>query len=68
MTDAELNTRLEQLSNEDLQELVTIAGVCRAITRILDGKDNGNGHCAEPFESVRRRLLALVQQAKGSTS
>lgn len=33
-----------------------------ALTRILDGKDTGAGVCREPWETLRRRVLALVQR------
>jgi hypothetical protein len=32
-----------------------------AVTRILDGKDNGHGVMREPTETLRRRLLELVR-------
>ena len=38
-------------------------GWCDAIARILDGRDNGTGTCAEPWETTRRRLFELVKQA-----
>jgi hypothetical protein len=31
---------------------------CQAVNDILDGKDDGHGVANEPWESVRRRLLA----------
>lgn len=42
-----------------------IIGALSAITAILDGNDTGEGKSNEPWESVRRRLLALVDQTKG---
>jgi hypothetical protein len=34
--------------------------MCGLVTEILDGRDNGSGANNEPWNSVRRRLLALV--------
>jgi hypothetical protein len=34
--------------------------LCSAVTAILDGEDTGEGVCLEPWESMRRRLLAIV--------
>jgi hypothetical protein len=31
---------------------------CEKVLAILDGKDDGRGVCGEPFETLRRRLLA----------
>lgn len=109
MTDAELNDRLERLSDEDLQELIrdplrnplrryswltlyrrlareildlrmqlsikyrnegevyqlgldhSFLHTCSIVRDVLDGRDNGSGVASEPWESVRRRLLALAQ-------
>jgi hypothetical protein len=36
-----------------------VATICLKITEILDGKDDGKGIASEPWEPVRRRLLAL---------
>lgn len=41
------------------------AGAVRAVAAVLDGDDNGSGVAAEPWERVRRRLLALVAKAGG---
>jgi len=38
----------------------TCHGLCRKICAILDGEDEGHGVASEPWEGVRRRLLALV--------
>lgn len=35
----------------------------RAVSNVLDGKDNGSGVASEPWEGVRRRLLALLDGA-----
>lgn len=35
--------------------------MCNKITAILDGKDAGAGVCGEPWEGVRRRVMALVK-------
>lgn len=37
------------------------AGMMDALKRILDGKDNGAGVSGEPWESLRRRVIALVE-------
>ena len=37
-----------------------VATICLKITEILDGKDDGKGIASEPWEPVRRRLLALM--------
>ena len=37
-----------------------VRGACEAITKILDGKDNGSGVCGEPLETLRRRLLGMA--------
>lgn len=42
------------------------AGANAAILAILDGKDTGAGVANEPWESIRRRLLALVAAAKST--
>jgi hypothetical protein len=42
----------------------TVQAMCHQINRILDGKDDGRGTCNEPWESVRRRLLALRDSSK----
>lgn len=42
------------------------AGANAAILSILDGKDTGAGVSNEPWESVRRRLLALVRRPAAS--
>jgi len=36
-----------------------VATICLKITEILDGKDDGKGIASEPWEPVRRRLLAM---------
>jgi len=36
-----------------------VAGLCQRITEILDGK-LVVGVCAEPWETIRQRLVALV--------
>lgn len=36
-----------------------VAVLCQKITEILNGKDDGKGIASEPWEPVRRRLLAL---------
>jgi len=38
------------------------ASAMAAVTRILDGKDDGGGSNMEPWGTVRRRLLALYRQ------
>lgn len=35
-----------------------------AVNRILDGKDSGHGVANEPWESVRRKILALMANQK----
>jgi hypothetical protein len=35
-----------------------------AMIRVLDGKDDGHGIANEPWESVRRRVLALMANQK----
>jgi len=40
------------------------AGMNAALQRILDGKDDGSGMSNEPWETLRRRVLALVELAK----
>jgi hypothetical protein len=42
------------------------AGANAAILAILDGKDTGAGVSNGPWESIRRRLLALVRQPAAS--
>ena len=42
------------------------AGANDAILSILDGKDTGAGVANEPWEGIRRRLLALVQKPAAS--
>lgn len=37
-----------------------VVSLCAEINAILDGKDSGRGVAREPWEGVRRRLLALV--------
>lgn len=39
--------------------------IIEAVTRILDGKDSGHGKANEPWESLRRRLLALSAPQSG---
>lgn len=36
-------------------------GMMGAIERLLDGKDDGSGVSSQPWEGIRRRLLALKQ-------
>lgn len=36
---------------------------CRKVNEVLDGKDSGSGSGYEPWESTRRRLLALVTKS-----
>lgn len=40
------------------------AGIIRAVARILDGEDAGKGVAGKDWEPIRRRLLALVADAK----
>jgi hypothetical protein len=37
-----------------------------ALRKILDGKDDGKGVCNEPWEGLRRRVLALQHIAAGA--
>lgn len=48
-------------------EEYAIRQICAKISNILDGKDKGTGVYQEPFESLRRRLLRLVEASKGKT-
>lgn len=36
--------------------------LCQMINEILDGRDDGSGVANEPWESTRRRLLALSRK------
>lgn len=36
---------------------------CQIVTKILDGRDDGQGFNVEPWGTVRQRLLALTEQA-----
>jgi len=38
-----------------------VESTCVAVHRALDGKDDGAGVAAEPWESLRRRLLAMAR-------
>ena len=38
-----------------------VKGLCQKINEIFDGKDNGQGVSSEPWESVRRKLIELVE-------
>jgi hypothetical protein len=38
-------------------------GLMASLQDILDGKDTGEGVCPEPWESMRRRVLALTVYA-----
>lgn len=42
---------------------MAVAEGMAAVLHVLDGKDEGDGVANEPWEPVRRRLLALVQRA-----
>lgn len=41
-----------------------VAVLCQKVTEILDGKDDGKGIASEPWEPVRRRLMALRDGVK----
>ena len=45
-----------------------VAQHCRATLDILDGKDNGAGACNEPWASVRKRLLSIVELQRSSSA
>lgn len=45
-----------------------VAQHCRATLDILDGKDNGAGACNEPWASVRKRLLSIVELHQSSSA
>ena len=45
-----------------------VAQHCRATLDILDGKDNGAGACNEPWASVRKRLLSIVELHQPSSA
>ena len=38
--------------------------LCKIINDILDGNDKCLGACREPWESTRKRILALVQESE----
>ena len=38
---------------------------CQLVTDILDGKDTGGGFNYEPWHTLRRRLIKMVQEHKG---
>lgn len=42
----------------------TVEAMCRKVNDCLDGRDDGKGVSGEPWESVRRRLIALSAQAE----
>lgn len=39
--------------------------IIEAVTRVLDGLDSGHGTANEPWETLRRRLLAVSQAPSG---
>ena len=41
----------------------TVAAMCQKIHSLLDGKDDGSGVSNDPWESLRRRLLNLIQNS-----
>ncbi|MBX9623826.1 MAG: hypothetical protein K2X82_08420 [Gemmataceae bacterium] len=43
----------------------TAAAFCREVTGILDGRDDGRGVANDPWETVRRRLLAMHAELVG---
>jgi hypothetical protein len=45
-----------------------VAQHCRATLDILDGKYNGAGACNEPWASVRKRLLSIVELHQSSSA
>ena len=39
-----------------------VASLCQILNKIMDGEDDRSGTASEPWESVRRRLLAILKQ------
>lgn len=68
MTREILNLRTELAANYDSNEMYDrgkydgLFMACDMVKSILNGHDNGSDSSSEPWESVRRRLLALVQR------
>lgn len=57
MIDDRLKVEIERMRDG------TWKAMCYGVTQILDGLDDGEGTCPEPWQSVRQRLLGLHERA-----